>query len=136
MGIEKAAEMLRTGRGLSGAEAVACGLIREEVDGDVVERAIELARAAARGDVTLPVIDPGPMATPAELSPVEIGHRSQAIDTLMCRALLEGCNKPLSDGLRFESEMFGQCCATEDMQIGVGNFLANGPRAKAKFVHR
>lgn len=136
VGIEKAAEMLRTGRGLSGAEAVACGLIREEVDGDVVERAIELARAAARGDVTLPVIDPGPMATPAELSPVEIGHRSQAIDTLMCRALLEGCNKPLSDGLRFESEMFGQCCATEDMQIGVGNFLANGPRAKAKFVHR
>jgi hypothetical protein len=54
----------------------------------------------------------------------------------MCRALLEGCGKPLSDGLHFESEMFGQCCATEDMRIGVGNFLANGPRSKAEFVHR
>ncbi|MDO8502477.1 MAG: 3-hydroxyacyl-CoA dehydrogenase NAD-binding domain-containing protein [Gemmatimonadaceae bacterium] len=136
VGISKAAEMLRTGRGLSGPEAVACGLIREEVDGDVVDRAIELARAAARGDVTLPVIDPGAMATPAELPPVELGHRSRAIDALMCRALLEGCSKPLPEGLHFESEMFGQCCATEDMRIGVGNFLANGPRSKAEFVHR
>jgi enoyl-CoA hydratase/carnithine racemase len=136
VGIERAAAMLRTGGGLSGPDAVACGLIREEVDGDVVDRAIALARAAARGDVTLPVIDPGPMATPAELPPVELGHRSRAIDALMCRALLEGCGKPLSDGLHFESEMFGQCCATEDMRIGVGNFLANGPRSKAEFVHR
>ena len=136
VGMEKAAEMLRTGRGLSGPDAVACGLIREEVDGDVVDRAIELARAAARGDVTLPVIDPGPMATPAELPPVELGHRSRAIDGLLCRALLEGCNQPLADGLHFESEMFGECCATEDMRIGVGNFLANGPRSKAEFVHR
>ncbi len=136
VGMEKAAEMLRTGRGLSGAEAVACGLIREEVDGNVVERAIELARAAARGEVRLPVIDPGPMPTPAILPPVEIGHRSRAIDGLMCRALLEGCNQPLADGLQIESEMFGACCATEDMRIGVGNFLANGPRSKAEFVHR
>jgi enoyl-CoA hydratase / 3-hydroxyacyl-CoA dehydrogenase len=136
VGIKKAAEMLRTGSGLSGPDAVACGLIHEEVDGDLVDRAIALARAAVHGDVTLPVIDPGPMATPAELPPVEIGHRSRAIDALMCRALLEGCSKPLSDGLHFESEMFGQCCATEDMRIGVGNFLANGPRSKAEFVHR
>ncbi|MEX1185516.1 MAG: 3-hydroxyacyl-CoA dehydrogenase/enoyl-CoA hydratase family protein [Gemmatimonadaceae bacterium] len=136
VGMEKAAEMLRTGRGLSGAEAVACGLIREEVDGNVVERAIELARAAARGEVTLPVLDPGPMPTPAILPPVEIGHRSRAIDGLLCRALLEGCNQPLADGLQVESEMFGACCATEDMRIGVGNFLANGPRSKAEFVHR
>jgi enoyl-CoA hydratase / 3-hydroxyacyl-CoA dehydrogenase len=136
VGIAQAANMLRTGRGLSGPEAVACGLIREEVDGDVVDRAIALARAAARGDVTLPVIDPRPMVTPAELPPVELGHRSRAIDALMCRALVEGCTKPLSDGLHFESEMFGQCCATEDMRIGVANFLTNGPRAKAEFVHR
>jgi enoyl-CoA hydratase/3-hydroxyacyl-CoA dehydrogenase len=136
VGIEKAAEMLRTGRGLSGADAVACGLISEEVDGDVVERAIELARAAARGEVTLPVIDQGPMTTPAELPSVELGNKSRAIDALMCRALLEGCRQTLTNGLHFESEMFGECCATEDMRIGVGNFLANGPRSKAEFVHR
>jgi len=92
--------------------------------------------SAARGDVTLAVIDPAPMATPAELPPVELGHKSRAIDALMCRALLEGCKKPLPDGLHFESEMFGQCCGTEDMRIGVKNFLANGPRVKAEFVHR
>lgn len=136
VGMERAAEMLRTGRGLSGAEAVACGLIREEVDGNVVESAIELARAAARGEATLPVIDPGPMSTPSTLPPVEIGHRSRAVDELLCRALLEGCNLPLVEGLQVESEMFGACCATEDMRIGVGNFLANGPRSKAEFVHR
>ena len=136
VGMEKAAEMLRTGRSLSGPDAVACGLIREEVDGDLVERAIELARAAAHGEITLPVIDPGPMATPTVLPPVDLGHRSRAIDALMCRALLEGCSQPLSDGLHFESEMFGACCATDDMRIGVGNFLANGPRSKAEFVHR
>ena len=136
VGIKTAADMLRTGRGLTGAEAVACGLIREEVEGDVVERAIELARAAARGDITLPVIDPRPMATPEQLPAVELGHRSHAIDELMCRTLIEGCRKPLDEGLHFESEMFGECCATEDMQIGVKNFLANGPRAKAEFVGR
>lgn len=136
VGMQKAAEMLRTGRGLSGPDAVACGLIREEVDGDVVERAIELARAAARGEIALRAIDPAPMQTPAELPPVELGHVSRAIDGLMCRALLEGCNKPLADGLELESEIFGECCASEDMKIGVANFLANGPRSKAEFLHR
>lgn len=43
---------------------------------------------------------------------------------------------PLADGLRFESEMFGACYATEDMRIGVQNFVTNGPRSKATFVHR
>ena len=43
---------------------------------------------------------------------------------------------PLADGLRLESELFGAVCALEDMQIGVQNFLKNGPKAKAEFVHR
>jgi len=72
---------------------------------------------------------------PASLLPVELGHRSRAVDALICRAMLEGCRMPLADGLRFESEMFGECCATDDMRIGVGNFLANGPRSKAIFTH-
>jgi hypothetical protein len=67
---------------------------------------------------------------------VELGHLSTAIDALICRAILEGCRKPLYEGLHVESEMFGACCATEDMRIGVVNFVKNGPRAKAEFVHR
>jgi enoyl-CoA hydratase/carnithine racemase len=136
VGLEQAALMLRTGRPLSGKDAVACGLVREEVDGDVVEAAIQLARAAAQGTVILKPIDPRPMATPASLPPVELGHLSKAIDGLICRAIVEGCRKPLYEGLHFESEMFGACCATEDMRIGVANFARNGPRAKAEFVHR
>jgi enoyl-CoA hydratase/carnithine racemase len=70
------------------------------------------------------------------LPPVDLGHRSRAIDALICRAITEGCQRPLTDGLRFESEMFGSCCETEDMRIGVRTFQENGPRARAAFVHR
>lgn len=136
VGLEQAALMLRTGRPLSGAEAVACGLIREEVEGDVVEAAIALAGAAARGTVTLKPIDPRPLEIPPSLPAVELGHLSRAIDGLICRAIVEGCRKPLYEGLRLESELFGACCATEDMRIGVANFRKSGPRAKAEFVHR
>jgi enoyl-CoA hydratase/carnithine racemase len=136
VGVEKAAEMLRTGRALSGREAVACGLIREDVAGDVVEAAVQLARAAAQGKVTLTRINEAPVKTPDQLPAVELGHLSKATDALICRAIVEGCRKPLAEGLRFESELFGECCATEDMRVGVANFIANGPRAKAGFVHR
>jgi enoyl-CoA hydratase/carnithine racemase len=136
VGLETAGTLLRTGRPLSGREAVACGLIREEVEGDVVEAAIALARAAASGKASLRPLDPGPLNTPPSLPPVELGHLSRATDGLICRAILEGCRKPLYEGLRFESEMFGACCATEDMQIGLTNFMKNGPRSKAAFVHR
>jgi enoyl-CoA hydratase/carnithine racemase len=67
---------------------------------------------------------------------VELGHLSTATDALICRAIVEGCRMPLAEGLRFESELFGACCATEDMRIGVANFITNGPRAKAGFVNR
>jgi enoyl-CoA hydratase/carnithine racemase len=136
VGVERAAEMLRTGRALSGREAVECGLIREEVVGDVVDAAVRLARAAARGEVALTPIGTGPIETPDHLPPVELGHLSRSIDALICRAIVEGCRLPLADGLRLESELFGECCATADMRIGVDNFLANGPRSKAVFVHR
>ncbi len=136
VGVEKAAEMLRTGRAISGREAVACGLVREEIEGDLVGAAVTLARAVARGEVALTPIDRGPMVTPDELPAVELGHLSRATDALICSAIIQGCRRPLAEGLRLESELFGECCATADMRIGVDNFVANGPRAKAEFVHR
>ena len=136
IGVERAAAMLRTGRALSGREAVECGLVREEVEGDVVEAGIALARAAAHGEVTLKPIDPTPLAVPATLPPVELGHLSRTIDGLICRAITDGCRQPLAEGLRLESQLFGSCCATEDMHIGVRTFQTSGPRAKAAFVHR
>jgi enoyl-CoA hydratase/3-hydroxyacyl-CoA dehydrogenase len=136
VGIELAASMLRTGRALSGREAVECGVIREEVEGDLVAAAVTLARDAAHGKVSLEHVDSRPLAAAEALPPVDLGHRSRAIDALICRAITEGCRRPLADGLRFESEMFGSCCETEDMRIGVRTFRENGPRAKAVFVHR
>ena len=136
VGIERAAEMLRTGRALAGREAVECGLINEEVDGDLVEAAVQLARTVANGTVPVHRIDPRPLSTPAQLPAVDLGHRSRVVDGLICRAIVDGCRMPLADGLRFESELFGEGCATEDMRIGVQTFLAKGPRAKAEFVHR
>jgi len=136
VGVELAAEMLRTGRGVSGREAVVCGLIREEVEGDLLDAAVPLARAVARGQVRVPRIDETPMDVPAELPAVDLEHHSRVVDALICRAILEGCRRPLADGLRLESELFGACCATEDMRIGVRTFQEQGSRAKAAFVHR
>lgn len=135
VGLTTAAEMLRTGRPLSSREAVECGLVHAEVEGDLISAAVSLARAIANGAEHVTSIDAGPMVVPDSLPPVELGHRSMAIDALICRAILEGCAMPLAEGLRFESQMFGACCATEDMRIGVRNFVENGPRAKAAFVH-
>ena len=135
VGVETAATMLRTGRPLSGAEAVRAGLIREEVEGDLLEAAIGLARRAARGELELAPLDPRPLRTPDELPPTDLGDLSRATDRLICRAIIEGCRRPLREGLRLESELFGACCASDDMRIGVGTFLAEGPRARASFVH-
>jgi len=136
VGVELAATMLRTGRALSGREAVECGVVRAEVEGDLLSAAVSLARDVVSGKIKLKRIDPGALGSSPALPAVDLGHRSRVVDALICRAITEGCQRPLSDGLRFESEMFGLCCATEDMRIGVRTFQESGPRAKAAFVHR
>jgi 3-hydroxyacyl-CoA dehydrogenase/enoyl-CoA hydratase/carnithine racemase len=135
VGVARAAELLRTGRPISGPEAVEMGLVREEVEGDVVESAIALARSAADGEVRLSPLSTEPLQTTDPLPELDLGHLSSAIDSIMCRAIVEGCRMPLAEGLRFESEMFAECCRTNDMRIGLENFLANGPRAKADFTN-
>jgi enoyl-CoA hydratase/carnithine racemase len=139
VGIVKAAEMMRTARPISSKDAVAIGLISEEVDGDpdkLVERAIELAKALATGTLKAPPMPSGPLPNvPAELPPVEIGHRSKKVDAILCRAILDGARTTLEQGLAIEAKAFGEVCATQDMKIGVENFLKNGPKAKAAFVH-
>ncbi|MDY0004928.1 MAG: enoyl-CoA hydratase/isomerase family protein, partial [Polyangia bacterium] len=138
IGLEKAAWMLRTGRPISSSEAVSLGLCREEVPPEgLLDRAIALAREAADGKVKLDHVDPSPMKSlPEALPALDLGHLSKAVDAIVCRAILEGCAKPLPEGLRHESAMFAEVCRTEDMGIGLKNFFENGPRAKAPFVHR
>jgi enoyl-CoA hydratase len=51
------------------------------------------------------------------------------------RAVDQGLETTLSDGLALEQDLFAQSFATEDARIGVASFLENGP-GKASFVGR
>jgi enoyl-CoA hydratase/3-hydroxyacyl-CoA dehydrogenase len=133
IGFEKANVMLRTGRPVSGAEALACGLISEEVEGNLLDRAVALANEMADDGFTR--INREPIDN-VELADVELGHLSTAVDAILKKAIVEGARLGLDEGLKFESKCFGEVCGTQDMKIGMENFVKNGPRAKAEFVNR
>jgi len=132
VGLTLANVMLRTGRPISSAEALQDGLISEEVDGDVVDRAVELTRKMATDGFER--VDRAPMDL--ALPDVDLGHLSTAVDAVMKKAIVDGAKLGLDEGLKFESKCFGEVCGLEDMQIGMQNFMKNGPRAKAEFVNR
>ena len=67
---------------------------------------------------------------------VDIRHLSRRVDEIVCKAILDGCEKPLVEGLRYESKCFGEVCGTEDKKIGIDNFLKTQLREKPKFVHK
>jgi enoyl-CoA hydratase/3-hydroxyacyl-CoA dehydrogenase len=110
--------------------------VRELVDGDVVARAVELARQLATGKAPRSRMSTTPLTgVPNALPPIDIGHLSKRVDAILCKALLEGARLPLPEGLLLEAKCFGEVCGTKDMKIGVANFLQHGPRSKAPFVH-
>lgn len=137
IGIERAAEMLRTCRPVSSERAASLGLIREEVAGDLIDRAVTLCREMAAGKAPRSRMAVGPLANvPASLPAIEIGHLSKQVDAILCKAILGAAALPLAEAIPFEAKCFGEVCGTEDMRIGVANFLKNGPKVKAEFVHR
>jgi enoyl-CoA hydratase / 3-hydroxyacyl-CoA dehydrogenase len=137
IGLEAAAELLRTGKPISSARAVELGLVREQVPADqLLPRAVELARQLACGEAKAEPMHTGPMPDlPAKLPEVELGHLSRAVDEIIQRVILDGAAMTLEDGLRHEAESFGDVVRTKDMGIGIKNFMTNGPRSKAPFVH-
>jgi hypothetical protein len=79
----------------------------------------------------------GPLANvPTSLPAVDIGHLSKKVDEILCKAILGAARMPLPQAIPFEAKCFGEVCGTEDMRIGVDNFIKNGPKVKAVFVHR
>ncbi len=137
IGFEKAAEMIRTAVPISSAQALEYGLIIEEINGDVLLRAIELVREIATGKTKVKAMPEGPLSnTPDSLPDVNIGHLSRAIDALAVKAILEGGKMTLDDGLKNEARLFGQCWTTEDNRIGLKNFIEKGARSKAEFIHK
>lgn len=134
VGLDKAWPLLRTGKPISGAEGLALGLISEEVEAsELLDRAIAIANGSAR--VAMKPIERGPMAVPASLPEVEIGHLSRKIDEILRQAILDGARMTLEEGLQLESRLFGACVETKDMHLGMETFLTQGAKAKAPFVH-
>jgi enoyl-CoA hydratase/carnithine racemase len=108
VGPSRAKELCLTGRQVKADEALRIGLADEVVPSDQLhDRAFALAAECARGAVLAQM------------------YAKQAID--------EGMSRSLSDGLLVEREKFVASFATNDSQVGVQSFLANGP-GKAEFT--
>ncbi len=139
IGIEQAQGLLRTGRPISATEAKELGLVQELVDGDIVtlrEHAIQVAKALVAGTLSPHKTPEAPMENvPGALPEIELRHLSKAVDKILCDTILEGAKLPLAEGLKLEAKNFGEVCKLKDFRIGVENFLTNGPRSKAAFVH-
>ena len=54
----------------------------------------------------------------------------------LVNAIYAGAKMTLAEGLQLESRSFGECIETEDMWIGLENFMTNGAASKASFVHK
>ncbi len=135
VGIERGSELLRTGRTASSAEACAWGWATGAPSTDPVGAAKALLRRHLAGEVRLAPMDPAPTKVPDRLAPVDIGHRSLSIDAILCSVISEGLRLPLPEGLAVESRGFGRCKGTVDMDIGMKNFIQNGPRVPAVFLN-
>lgn len=133
---KRAWKLLRTAGHLSSEEAKKLGIVRSLHRGDQLEQqAIQLVQDAAAGRSSLERIEKNPIDVPEELPDVDIGHLSEKIDAYLQKAILEGAESTLEEGLDIEAVYFGQCFETEDCKIGVKNFIENGPRSKPEFVH-
>ncbi len=136
VGVEKAAEILRTARNVSSNEAAEIGLVFKEVEGDLVDEAVKLAKQIVSGEVKVNSVPKEPISTNGTPKVIEIGHLSKKIDEIIIKAIYEGSRLTLKEGLDLESRMFGECLNTEDMKIGLENFKTNGPKMKANFIHK
>ncbi|MCA9554586.1 MAG: 3-hydroxyacyl-CoA dehydrogenase/enoyl-CoA hydratase family protein [Myxococcales bacterium] len=135
IGVDKANEILRTGRMLAAKEAAALGWATLPPAKDPLAAAKALIADALAKKVTLRPVDESPMAVPERLPAVDIKHRSLAIDAILADVMQRGLRMPLEEGLALEAEGFGRCKQTVDMDIGMKNFMQNGPRVPAAFLN-
>lgn len=110
VGPARAKELILSGRQVGAEEALAIGLVDRVVPPDQLhEEALALAARYAAGPV------------------VAHGLAKRAID--------EGIERPLEQGLDLEQELFVEVFGTEDARTGVQSFLEHGP-GKADFSGR
>jgi enoyl-CoA hydratase/3-hydroxyacyl-CoA dehydrogenase len=135
VGIEKALDLLRTGRYIGSKEACDIGWAYGEPVDDPLSAAKNLIRDHLAGKVKLAPVDPAPVPVPEKIPDLDIGHRSLIVDALLVRAVKEGIRLPLSEGLLVETKAFADSKETVDADIGIKNFTQNGPRVPAAFMH-
>jgi enoyl-CoA hydratase/carnithine racemase len=110
VGPAKAKDIVFTGRHVGAQEALEIGLVDAVVpDEEVYDAALAMARKFAAGP------------------PLALAAAKRAID--------EGLDRPLQQGLELESELFAGLFDTEDQKNGMRSFLENGP-GKAAFSGR
>jgi enoyl-CoA hydratase/carnithine racemase len=110
IGPVRAKELILTGRQVGADEALRIGLVDEVVPPDELhDRALARAAELAQGAV------------------VAQGLAKRAID--------QGLQGSLTDGLALEQSLFVEVFATDDARIGVASFLEHGP-GKATFTGR
>jgi enoyl-CoA hydratase/3-hydroxyacyl-CoA dehydrogenase len=136
IGVEAAARLIRTAAPISSQEALTLGLVDELTEGDPLDDAVTLAKQLVAGTRKAKALPQGQIDCPAQLPAVDIGYFSRCIDALLCQAIVEGAQGTLAQGLELEARLSGRCVETEDAKIGIGNFMREGARSKAVFVHR
>ena len=110
VGPAKAKDLVFTGRHVGAEEALELGLADAVVpDAEVYGTAVAMARKFAAGP------------------PLALAAAKKAVD--------EGLDLPLREGLRLESRLFAELFDTEDQATGMRSFLENGP-GKATFAGR
>lgn len=135
IGVERALDLLRTGRSIGAKEAHSFGWATIEPQADPVAAAKALLRAELAGEKKLAPVNGAPVALPAKLPAVDLGHHSRAIDAILLDVVRRGLALPLAEGLAIEAQGFGRCKSTVDLDIGMKNFIQNGPRVPAAFLH-
>ena len=100
-----------------------------------VRAAKDLIREHIAGKVKLQTVDPAPVEVPDPIPNVDLGHRSLLIDRILVQAVKQGLRLPLDEGLIVEAKAFADTKETVDADIGIKNFIQNGPRTPAAFMH-
>jgi enoyl-CoA hydratase/carnithine racemase len=135
IGVERALELLRTARIIGAKEACALGWATGEPVADPVAAAKDLIRQHLAGKIKLAPVNPAPIAVPDPIPSVDIGHRSLTIDAILVDAVKRGVKLPLDEGLIVETKAFADTKETLDADIGIQNFVMNGARVPAAFMH-
>jgi enoyl-CoA hydratase/carnithine racemase len=135
IGLEKAAEMVRTAGTIGAKDACGLGWAVGEPAADPVAAAKAVIRAHLDGTAPITPLATGPMEMPDTLPDVDIGHRSLAIDRILTDTLFAGLVQDLDQGLETEATAFARCKETVDYGIGMTNFIQNGPRVPAVFMN-